>query len=70
MGKIRKLLRYIFYFSPGIDRTTPILKSENCNHEISRLKTALSHGKDDKEERSRKLKRKTNTKGKGIIKGG
>lgn len=30
-----------FSFSPGINRATPILKSENPNHKI-RLKTALT----------------------------
>lgn len=64
MGKIEEPLRCIFYFPPGIDKTTSILKSESPNQEISRLKTALSHGKDDKELRSRKLKKQTHTKGK------
>lgn len=52
MGRIWEPLRFIFYFSPDTDTATSKLKSENHNHKISRLKIALSHGRDDKEVRS------------------
>lgn len=58
------MLKYEFHFSPGIDGTSSILKSENPNHRISRLQTALIHAKYDKEVRSRKLKSKSENKSK------
>lgn len=58
------MLKYKFHFSLGINETSFIRKSENPNHRISRLQTALSHAKDNKEVRSRKLKSKTENKSK------